>query len=122
MKGNAHEVDPFSKFIGRIETEIEIYAHYVLNCTPTELTARVGVALIGLVPEFQFPMAPMLNMRGKATRQNKQLRQMALGSGSHDVKTQLGTGPKAYWAKMTPEERSKEVKRRRKVSLSKKKK
>ncbi len=94
MKKGANDVqpditiDPFSKFLGRIETEVEIYAHHVLGCSPEELTTRLGSALVGSVPQREFDVAsvPGVLVGGYShgpAHVDQRLRKVALGSGSH---------------------------------------
>lgn len=124
------EIDLFSKFLGRIETEVEIYSHHVLSCSAEELTTRLGSALIGLVPERNFDVASVPGMRAIGysngpAHVDKRLRQMALGSGTHShgssghfSPTAGKPGPHAWRNKdgslMNAAQRSKEQKKRMK--------
>lgn len=80
--GRGLEIDPFSKFLGRIETEIEIYARHVLGCTEEELTARLGAALVGLAAQPQFDVAEVPDLRSAAAPVDKRLRKVTLGGSA----------------------------------------
>lgn len=112
------EIDPFSKFIGRLETEIEVYAHYVLHCTPEELTQRVGSALVGSVAEQQLDVASLPNLHQRVpAKSHHRLREVEVGDGAHRNGSSR-TGQ--WWYDLTPEQQ-KAIKAKRAASFKAKK-
>jgi len=127
---NGITVDPFSKFIGRLETEIEVYAHYVLGCAPEELTARVGAALVGAVSQQGLDVAALPTVPVRQTAGiHQRLRQVAVRNGPRAGGSRRGhaqasgaspTSPHSpvngVWARFkTPAQRKAEMKRRQRM-------
>lgn len=147
--GKETVLDSFSRFIGRIEYEIEIYANHIFGCSAEELTARVGACLVSLTAHTQLDVASVPDMRVQTALPNKRLRKMAARSSSRSAgahkaqvksniakhllkesenraltKEELEQGKfssiQRYWLSMTPEERSAEGIRRNKKAAKNK--
>ena len=140
MKGKPNEQqlrERIAYIHGRIEREIEAFAT-ALSLPPMALTSRLGALLLG-IPEghdHSLPDVPVEAGPGsrvlaevEGARQShggvaRTRRQLAAGKRTGKAAPdKVSEGQKKYWADMTPEERSKEMARRRrkwsKASLAK---
>jgi hypothetical protein len=103
---------------GRIEAQLEIYATS-MGVPSFELTNRVAALL--LTGSQGSTENSMPDMRGEATETRQALRKMEM-AGRPSKGRPRKTGPRGYWAKMTPLERKSEMRRRYAVRLAKRKK
>jgi hypothetical protein len=88
---------------GRIEHEIEVYSANVPNCSSQELIYRIGHLLAGSEPKINVEKVKL----------HQQVREMDVSNTQAPKKPTVRSAG-SYWAKLTPQERSKEMKRRRK--------
>jgi hypothetical protein len=103
------------KYVGRIETQLEYFAGSVGLSAP-QLTHRVATLLLsGAGREALRLENPVSPLRRSSTAGNKPVRALEMASGPSGAtpKVRAHGGPKQYWAKMTPEQRRNEMKRRR---------
>jgi hypothetical protein len=112
-RGNEESIAVQVAYIhGRIEAQLEAFANS-LNIPAAQLTSRVGALLLG--SQGREDMGP-------ARRVSKLRRETAAGSCTVEPVEVAGStrggasnrrkGPKGYWAKLTPEQRSEEMRRR----------
>lgn len=97
---------------GRLEAQIEAFAQS-LGIPARFLTNRLGTLL--LVPEGGevLRVADHLPVvRRKTAKRSKAVAKVAVVSRPRSKASSSGKGPRAYWAAMTPKQRSVEMKRR----------
>lgn len=103
---------------GRIEAQLEGFAQS-LGLPPAQLTTRVATLLLSMSGGLILgPKDRVSDMPRKTTKKYKVRSSKVAVARRTPSKTSAGI--KAYWAKMTAEERSAEMTRRSKVKLSKK--
>ena len=114
---NGKSIDVATAYLhGYFEAKIEGFAESI-HVPATELTERLGALFLGsksrspLGTEDSVPA-----LRRRSSKAHKAPRPVAVAS-----RTRRGASKqKSYWAKMSPTQRSAEVKRRREVHLKKK--
>jgi hypothetical protein len=132
QKGRKHEVENFEIQIayihGRIEAQIEGFAAS-LGVSAAELAGRLGELLLGAQGGERLGVDDRLpKLRGKAGAGGQGVESVALAGGTSGERAQQAKsghldgvsagGVKAYWAKMTPAARRKEMRRRLKKRLA----
>ena len=107
------------KYVGRIETQLEHFASR-LGISSSELTHRLGTLLLSSASGEQVrPEDSVPTLRRASAAGNQSVRALALaGSSSGQTQSLIGEKQRAYWQRMTPEQRKKEVARRRAINAS----
>jgi hypothetical protein len=112
---------------GSIETELKFFAH-ARAFDAVELTTRVGALLsnTGKRSKSNLSGVPSKTKRGRQPVEQVEVDEQPHGNGTR-AKTRSRAGKaryakkmKSYWASMTKEERSKEIKRRMRLGKKKK--
>jgi hypothetical protein len=100
---------------GRIEAQLEAYAQS-LGLPAAQLTSRMGTLLLGTQNgEVMGPARGVPKLRSEAAKGGEAMEPMAVAGSP---RRRASGSSKAYWAKMTPEQRSKEMQRRTKKRLA----
>lgn len=118
-----HLIESRAQYLyGRFERDIELH-EATLGCAPGELTARVGALLLGMGAGIAYSV-PAVPTDSAVVSERK--RTVEMDDGAHRGKTRKSRAEagrkrmKGYWAQFSPEERSAEIKRRRKLAESRK--
>jgi hypothetical protein len=111
---------------GRIEakleavfnTEIAAYAQ-ISGITEQQLAARVAALLQPAQGGKKLgPVNRVSNLPSKAAKRGTSVEPLAVAGGTRKRSTSQGSKMKAWWAKLSPEERAKEVRRRRRKAMT----
>jgi hypothetical protein len=124
MKGKSDETI-ISYIHGRVDKELESFAA-ALGISENFLKERIGSYLLKMGTGLEGDMS---GMRSKTSQNDRVVEPMARVKHAHRNRTsskkvrasnkKLGAATKRYWAAMTPEQRSKEMKRHNLVSKKK---
>jgi hypothetical protein len=115
-KGRRHEEDNLAVQIayihGRIEAQLESFAQS-LNIPSSQLASRVGALLLGAQGgEIVGPARGVSKLRREAAAGSSSVEPVEMAGGTRGGAQNRSKGPKGYWAKLTPEQRSEEMRRR----------
>lgn len=103
---------------GRIEAQLESFAQS-LNIPASQLTSRVGALLLGSQGgEIVGSSRGVSKLRRETSAGDSSVEPLEVASSTRSRASNRKKGVKGYWAKLTPEQRSDEMKKRYKNRIS----